>query len=657
MSLPLRLLLDQSLSNVRWASTWDTRFGNRSRLGYRCIDERIKFSNSSAIDGFLKNAQGVVEPTQFNYESLRKILEDPGTKGWPLYPSTIVDGRTTGDLHTATRDWASNPYQETPEKGKHTICGVMGPLVFDNHMDKSRTNCRHHILKPYNHNKDHLIYVTQAEIDPENDDLENDSPHLVICDKDGMAEEHEPGASDLEPDRNNIDTKLEQSGSQTSLDAVVYNVHDNESRSGTENAFSENETDDYATGPENRGADCIPSNIDRKIIYTFELHLPYFVLLKDKNTISFICERQQHCRALCRPKDGEEPGIIAHKCRVSLLVTGFDEWLYTVICCVDSHDWEDASLNMYTDEGLDAPTGGAMLRDTPIWNARKYFLTALSERVLQVTREWANLSDTVERELEPYNSMFERPEAFEEGFHDDKDLTKTKGYIWLANNLRTFRDSLTTLIDTLENFQKSQLGMFATFDENLRASFHELIEKTDKPLMELRHHRDSMQQKAETLDSLKDSIINASALQESMVATSQGKHLQYLTWINLLFLPMGLVTSIYVMAAAVIVTVGVIASMNNDWKSLRGQLLKWTRSSSTFERVILLKERVQSVRKMRLAALDYKFSAFIAPIRQRLLRRQAPPELEKESQNPDETTVVDEEIVNRKETTLKNEVV
>lgn len=79
---------------------------------------------------------------------------------------------------------------------------------------------------------------------------------------------------------------------------------------------------------------------------------------------------------------------------------GIDEWFWTAYCCVETYFGSEQSIQRYHDGELDAPTGGARPTHMPVWNPRHYYLLVLSRRVRQVTKEWANLVNTIDKRLE-----------------------------------------------------------------------------------------------------------------------------------------------------------------------------------------------------------------------------------------------------------------
>ena len=82
-----------------------------------------------------------------------------------------------------------------------------------------------------------------------------------------------------------------------------------------------------------------------------------------------------------------------------MLVTGFDEWFWTAYCCAETYFGSEESIQYYTDNQLDALTGGEKSMLYPVWNPREYFLSILSRRLKQVTKEWSNVVETLQDRL------------------------------------------------------------------------------------------------------------------------------------------------------------------------------------------------------------------------------------------------------------------
>ena len=78
---------------------------------------------------------------------------------------------------------------------------------------------------------------------------------------------------------------------------------------------------------------------------------------------------------------------------------GIDEWVWTLVCIVDTYFKSDEQILQDTNSALDAPSGQFGLYKQPIWNPREYFILVLSRRMAQVRMEWENIVFTLEKRL------------------------------------------------------------------------------------------------------------------------------------------------------------------------------------------------------------------------------------------------------------------
>ena len=61
-----------------------------------------------------------------------------------------------------------------------------------------------------------------------------------------------------------------------------------------------------------------------------------------------------------------------------------------------THFGSEESIQYYHENQLDALTGGEKSIQYPVWNPREYFLSVLSRRLKQVTKEWSNVVESLE---------------------------------------------------------------------------------------------------------------------------------------------------------------------------------------------------------------------------------------------------------------------
>lgn len=84
-----------------------------------------------------------------------------------------------------------------------------------------------------------------------------------------------------------------------------------------------------------------------------------------------------------------------HQAQISVMVTGTDDWFWTVYCFVDTYFKEEGhheSVEFYSNQNppMDPISCGRDDAGLPIWVPRHYFLRTLSLRMEQVKQEWNN---------------------------------------------------------------------------------------------------------------------------------------------------------------------------------------------------------------------------------------------------------------------------
>lgn len=129
-----------------------------------------------------------------------------------------------------------------------------------------------------------------------------------------------------------------------------------------------------------------------------EFHFPYYALRESTSLLG-------DSRGLRRSNEFPGKGMSSRgkeylcEAQISVLVTGLDEWFWTVYCCVDTYFGSEETIQYYHDEHLDAPSGGERFARYPVWNPRGYFLHILSRRFRQATKEWAIVVRALEDRL------------------------------------------------------------------------------------------------------------------------------------------------------------------------------------------------------------------------------------------------------------------
>lgn len=93
-----------------------------------------------------------------------------------------------------------------------------------------------------------------------------------------------------------------------------------------------------------------------------------------------------------------------YEAQTSILVTGLDEYFWTVYCAVETYYGSEENEQAYLTarDPLDPPTGGAKWLKWPHWNPREYYLRIVAQRMMQATEEWKALIEAFDERMTAY---------------------------------------------------------------------------------------------------------------------------------------------------------------------------------------------------------------------------------------------------------------
>jgi hypothetical protein len=152
--------------------------------------------------------------------------------------------------------------------------------------------------------------------------------------------------------------------------------------------------------------------------FTFELHIPYYVLKKSIGTIEDSrknfdgkpLRRSWPLTFLSRPTS-ELPttnkvtkDYVLYETQLAIVITGFDDFVYG---CVDTYFRSGESVKRYHNwkQGwgrTDPLARGQIDADLPIWTPREYFLRVCEIRIRKVQGEWNRITEKMEEVVKEY---------------------------------------------------------------------------------------------------------------------------------------------------------------------------------------------------------------------------------------------------------------
>ncbi|KAF9883927.1 hypothetical protein FE257_002670 [Aspergillus nanangensis] len=224
--------------------------------------------------------------------------------------------------------------------------------------------------------------------------------------------------------------------------------------------------------------------------FVLEFHIPYFALRTDKE--SRRDERGlRKCRYIQAPGGSRRHQECIYEAQISLMVFGMGEFFWTAYCFVDTYYSRQESTGSYLRKKSDAPSGGYLKQESPIWDPRYYFLTVLSIRLSQVSLEWTALVQTLEENLDPHSDV----DDLSTGVEWTKQRTQTIGAV------RQLRNCLGKLLATWNAFDSEQSTYFGLDEEGaLFDQFRGLFSYLREKAAELKCLYMTLEQRVETLE-------------------------------------------------------------------------------------------------------------------------------------------------------------
>ena len=273
-----------------------------------------------------------------------------------------------------------------------------------------------------------------------------------------------------------------------------------------------------------------------------EFQLPYLALRTGKKFVDSRQIRASHEML----KHTKRADMYYYEAQVAFLMTGYDEWHWTVYCYVDTFFGSEQSTpeciayfpaddpnagGIDPSAGVDGPSGGTMILDQQVWNPREYFLLVFSQRLSQVTREWRNIVSELDSrlnlhvwiwqpELSGMRTDHEQETYYNhtintDDFFDDRDLSRTKLYTHAVSILRQFHDMLLTTTTSFQEFAESELRYFQSDSEPINELWKDYLSSMFDDAGELRSIQRKLAQRISTFDRMKEGLVNASALKEN----------------------------------------------------------------------------------------------------------------------------------------------
>jgi hypothetical protein len=196
-------------------------------------------------------------------------------------------------------------------------------------------------------------------------------------------------------------------------------------------------------------------------------------------------------------------------------------------------------------------------------NGAEAFLWAIHHEVSWVRRSLRHVSTRIASMAIPSDDFLFDKEYRESLLFEDQSYTKSRTYFWALQSLGAINDCVTSLISAWDIYdQSSLLRLFEKTEASLGVALESHSTRDGSPsestgeykicLSEIQQQMEKLQDlfktnnaKQEEIKSLRDGLFNASTVLEARTTVLQGRNIQLLTYISILFLPASFVASIF----------------------------------------------------------------------------------------------------------------
>ncbi|KAF1816964.1 hypothetical protein P152DRAFT_5104 [Eremomyces bilateralis CBS 781.70] len=287
-----------------------------------------------------------------------------------------------------------------------------------------------------------------------------------------------------------------------------------------------------------------------KATYAMAFHLPYYALRKGSEKSDrrkYKATRLRRSYELPLPRKPGEKGVRYYEAEVSGLTTGVDDFFYTTYCFVDTYFGSEELCPTYLDRRTDPLTAIRPL-DFPVWNPRENYILPFSRRLRQVTEEQRDLINEFDDRMEEYTRKHFSP------FHDRErsDISELRTVV---ATVTCFRKSTIDIISAWDRFAANSLGYFEGNSNNPGTKrWEEYIADLKSSVSELSFLRDRLEHRYHEFHELLQWMLSGSVLHQNQIANQNGQiamrqeaNIRLLAQLNILFLPLHLITAAFSM--------------------------------------------------------------------------------------------------------------
>ena len=166
------------------------------------------------------------------------------------------------------------------------------------------------------------------------------------------------------------------------------------------------------------------------------------------------------------------------------------------------------------------------------------FLAWIGNSLRHVVARWQTAITAVDKEVQlPFEATFHGDKH--SLLSDDSSFSRSKTYLWAIQVYKVFEKNLAETISVWAEFEAQSLQKL---DETQIEHKEESLMTIHFAIQALRNKLTDLKKKHDEVMNLRDGLFSTSQLLDSRVSVRQNDNIRLLTYVNLLFLPLGFCT-------------------------------------------------------------------------------------------------------------------
>ncbi|PMD45421.1 hypothetical protein L207DRAFT_508317 [Hyaloscypha variabilis F] len=294
--------------------------------------------------------------------------------------------------------------------------------------------------------------------------------------------------------------------------------------------------------------------------FTFDLHIPYYVLRENKKLLIDSCRehgdkplRKSLHLPFLSGRQGEIRSSDSEQClyeaQLSVAVTGIDHRIWTAYGSFDTYFSSNDSVQSRMDRGDLAADQVTMYNY--IWDPREYFFKVLESRMIGIRREWNAIALKVEGDVQQSRNHGTLPLNFENSDTRQEVRAFSEWSRKMVMLLRSLICRLGDTVDAWEGFQRKDIGYFQFDDDSPTSALFlkDLVNSVETIFSHLRYilrrfHQLENELRQDSPQGL-HAHYNHGNHEAQLFQQKSARHIQMLTVITILYLPLALASNMF----------------------------------------------------------------------------------------------------------------